>query len=153
MNNSNNVFRRIAGPVLLACVLSGCSGLELVIAVMDAAILLPPGNPVHRTDQPKTQTVSAGPDQVVTEGDTVKLISSVDASIDSQKLDYEWKKTIGPKITMDTSERGTASFVAPPAKKTRTLTIRLKARAENGNVYEDSAVVVVKPASLSDSLQ
>jgi len=107
----------------------------------------------NQASSPERPLVSIGQDQIVTEGELVNLTSSADPSIDSEDLVYEWKKTIGPKITMDTSERGTASFVAPPAKKIRTLRIRLKARAENGNVYEDSAVVVVKPASLSDSLQ
>ena len=134
--------------------LGACSAADLFLAEVALNIATGAGNPPSDDlSVPEKLFVSAGPDQIVTEGELVNLTSSADPSIDSEDLVYEWKKTIGPKITMDTSERGTASFVAPPAKKIRTLRIRLKARAENGNVYEDSAVVVVKPASLSDSLQ
>ena len=134
--------------------LGACSATDLFLTEVALDIATGAGNPPSDDRSvPEKLFVSAGPDQIVTEGELVNLTSSADPSIDSEDLVYEWKKTIGPKITLDTSERGTASFVAPPAKKIRTLTIRLKARAENGNVYEDSVVVVVKPASLSDSLQ
>ncbi len=138
--------------------LGACSATDLFLAEVAFDIATEAGHPPSDDPSvPEKLFVSAGPDQIVTEGDKVNLISSVDRSvvpwIDPQELVYEWKKTTGPKITMDTSENGTASFAAPPVKRNRVLTFRLKARAENGQVYEDLVLVVVKPVSYSDSLQ
>jgi len=68
---------------------------------------------VARADPPRPPTARAGPDQTVSEGDTVVLDGSGSHSADGDPITYRWLKILGPMVDLDLTDPSRPTFEAP----------------------------------------
>lgn len=72
----------------------------------------------------------AGPDQSVTEGDSVSLKAG--ANILDHIVDYKWQQTAGPKVKFKVSRKGVLTFTAPDTEIQQKITFQLTVMYERG---------------------
>ena len=102
------------------------------------------------TNNPENQVpiIEAGPDQTVSETQTVNLDGSKSLDPDGDKLSYSWKQTGGDvKINMDSSDGVAASFVAPVTKKEEQVKIELTVDDSKGGKSSDTVNITIKKAN------
>ena len=112
--------------------------------------------PVPLIDQNSTTTIhenqvpitEAGPDQTVSETQTVKLDGSKSSDPDGDKLSYNWKQTGGDvKIDIGSSDAVAASFVAPVTEKEEQVKIELTVDDSKGGKSSDIVNITIKKAN------
>jgi Bacterial Ig domain/PKD domain len=102
------------------------------------------------TSNPENQVpiTEAGPDQTVSETQTVNLDGSKSSDPDGDKLSYNWKQTGGDvKINMDSSDGVAASFVAPVTEKEEQVKIELTVDDSKGGKSSDTVNITIKKAN------
>ena len=99
----------------------------------------PPATPV-------VLTADAGPDQTVTDGDTVELKANAVAATNCY-ADFEWVQTSGPNIQPRFSIIPDMTFNAPPVSDISVLNFQLKATCRDGSTDVDGITVFVEPTS------
>ncbi len=102
-------------------------------------VMLVTVNPGAISNQPPV--ASAGPDQVVNEGDTVILDYSGSHDPDGTSLSFGWS---GPVQLTQRPRNMTSQFVAPNVGQDTVLTFRLKVTDSQGAVSEDVVKITVK---------
>ena len=101
------------------------------------------------TVEPLVLAADAGPDQVVDEGDEVRLDGSRStAPLGAPPLTYSWRQTGGsPAVTLTGATTATPSFTAPSgltANVTLTFTLTVMAGGESGESATDTVDVTVE---------
>jgi MYXO-CTERM domain-containing protein len=91
--------------------------------VEDGFVTAGPGGPAMRNGAP---SADAGPNAVVTEGDTVRL-TATGTDPDGDMLAFGWTQLDGPAVALDDAESETPSFVAPEVDEDTVLTFELLA--------------------------
>ena len=100
---------------------------------------------IHENQVPITE---AGPDQTVSETQTVKLDGSKSSDPDGDKLSYNWKQTGGDvKIDIGSSDAVAASFVAPVTEKEEQVKIELTVDDSKGGKSSDIVNITIKKAN------
>ncbi len=100
---------------------------------------------IHENQIPITE---AGPDQTVSETQTVNLDGSKSSDPDGDKLSYNWKQTEGDvKIIIDSSDGVAASFVAPVTEKEKQVKIELTVDDSKGGKSSDTVNITIKKAN------
>ena len=100
---------------------------------------------IHENQVPVTE---AGPDQTVSETQTVNLDGSKSSDPDGDKLSYNWKQTGGDvKIKIDSSDGVAASFVAPVTEKEEQVKIELTVDDSKGGKSTDIVNITIKKAN------
>jgi hypothetical protein len=100
---------------------------------------------IHENQVPITE---AGPDQTVSETQTVNLDGSKSSDPDGDKLSYNWKQTGGNvKIKIDSSDGVAASFVAPVTEKEEQAEIELTVDDSKGGKSTDTVNITIKKAN------
>jgi hypothetical protein len=100
---------------------------------------------IHENQVPITE---AGPDQTVSETQTVNLDGSKSSDPDGDKLSYNWKQTGGDvKIKMDSSDAVAASFVVPVTEKEAQVKIELTVDDSKGGKSSDTVNLTIKKAN------
>jgi len=89
-------------------------------------------------------TVQAGPDQTVTQGETVTLDGSYSTSGSSEIASWAWSRVGGEiPVTLSDAASPKTTFVAPPAGEAPTLTFRLTITNQEGyESYDDITITV-----------
>jgi Concanavalin A-like lectin/glucanases superfamily/K319L-like, PKD domain len=86
----------------------------------------------------------AGPDQDVSEGDTVDLDGSGSSDADGTIASYAWTQTDGTSVTLDDDTSATPSFTAPNvAAAGETLTFELTVTDDDGHSDSDTVDIEV----------
>ena len=114
---------------------------------------------IHQNSTTRTENqipiTEAGPDQTVSETQTVNLDGSKNSDPDGDKLSYNWKQTGGDvKIKIDGSDGAAASFVAPVTEKEEHIKIELTVDDGKGGKSSDTVDITIKKANqepLSDA--
>lgn len=96
-------------------------------------------------EAPSTIAVSAGPDQFVTAGDTVRLSATVTTE-DTAPIRYRWQQTYGPEVTLSSPTTSSLSFAAPFADVQHAYGFRITA-VQNNEVADDVVSITVFPKS------
>ena len=100
---------------------------------------------IHENQVPITE---AGPDQTVSETQTVNLDGSKSSDPDGDKLSYNWKQTGGDvKIDIGSSDAVAASFVAPVTEKETQDKIELTVDDSKGGKSSDTVNITIKKAN------
>ena len=100
---------------------------------------------IHENQVPITE---AGPDQTVSETQTVNLDGSKSSDPDGDKLSYNWKQTGGDvKIDIGSSDAVAASFVAPVTEKEEQVKIELTVDDSKGGKSSDTVNITIKKAN------
>jgi hypothetical protein len=87
----------------------------------------------------------AGPDQTVSETQTVNLEGSKSSDPDGDKLSYNWKQIGGDlKIKIDSFDGVVASFVAPVTEKQQEIKIELTVDDSRGGKSSDTVNITIK---------
>lgn len=90
-------------------------------------------------------TAEAGPDQTVTEGDTVTLDGSGSSDPNGTIVSYRWIQTAGPDVNLENADQMIARFVAPDVKTTTSFRFRLEVTDNDGEVGTDIVNINVEP--------
>ncbi|MFK7740410.1 MAG: PKD domain-containing protein, partial [Planctomycetota bacterium] len=85
---------------------------------------------------------SAGPDQSVSEHDTVTLDATSSTDPEGQGLTFTWTQTAGPTVSLDDANAAQPTFSAPDAAGSYTLTFKVAASDGTTTTY-DTVVVTV----------
>jgi hypothetical protein len=123
------------------------------IATISIEVNQAPAPIIHEnstTSNPENQVpiTEAGPDQTVSETQTVNLDGSKSSDPDGDKLSYNWKQTGGDvKINMDSSDGVAASFVAPVTEKEEQVKIELTVDDSKGGKSSDTVNITIKKAN------
>ncbi len=96
-------------------------------------------------------TASAGPDQVVSAGESVTLTGS-GTDADGDLLSYSWSQVSGPSVTLQSATHATAGFTAPNVAQTTDLVFSLSVSDGRGGQASDQTTVSVLPAPVSESV-
>jgi hypothetical protein len=100
------------------------------------------------TTENQVPITEAGPDQTVSETQTVNLDGSKSSDSDGDKLSYNWKQTGGDvKINIDSSDGVAASFVAPVTEKQEQVKIELTVDDSKGGKSSDTVNITIKKAN------
>ncbi len=91
-------------------------------------------------------TANAGPDQTVTEGDTVSLDGSGTDS-DGTITSYAWTQIIGPTVTLSSPNNASTSFTAPATDSSVELEFRLTVTDNGGATASDTVIITVNSAN------
>jgi hypothetical protein len=124
-----------AGLITIS-LLNACSGES---SYLEGLVFFPPVTPV-------TLVADAGPDQTVTDGDTVELIANAVAATNCHAR-FEWLQTSGPNVQIRFSVMPDMKFHAPPVSEISILNFQLKATCWDGSTDTDAITVVVEPTS------
>ena len=93
-------------------------------------------------------TANAGPDQTVSEGDTVTLTGSGSDPNGDPITSYRWTQTAGPPVTLTGATTATASFTAPTGLRAdEVMRFSLVVEANNEGA-SDSADILVNAANV-----
>ena len=99
-------------------------------------------------NQNQVPITEAGPDQTVSETQTVNLDGSKSSDPDEDKLSYNWKQTEGDvKIKIDGSDGAAASFVVPVTEKEEQIKIELTVDDSKGGKSSDTVNITIKKAN------
>jgi hypothetical protein len=98
--------------------------------------------------KPTLISASAGPDQIVDEGDTVQLEGSCDDKLD-RELSYSWTQSLGPFVELSSNADPDPTFVAPeiPNGQIVPTAFRFTCQAEGGGTSTDVVIVRVRPVN------
>jgi len=117
-------------------------------------------NPINGTPRAQNSTVnllptaSAGPDQVVNEGEMVTLDGSASADPDGDSLSFSWSQTAGPAVTLSGSNTMHPSFTAPQVGPGNALlTFQLTVSDGRGGTGSDSVNITVNDVAPSPSVK
>lgn len=94
-----------------------------------------------RPNQPPV--ADAGPDQVVYEGESVRLDGSASNDLDSFELAYEWTQTLGPVNVALTQQGPFADFTAPLVSEDVTLLFTLSVSDEHSTAQDTVKITVL----------
>ncbi len=111
---------------------------ELGVGIRDL-----PGNPPVNT----LPVADAGSDQIVSEGQTVRLDASASADPDGVLAAYRWRVTGSMDLTLDGANTAQASFVAPETTTPLTLDIELTVTDNAGASASDTVTITVEPVN------
>lgn len=100
--------------------------------------------PVRSDSQNKVPSVSAGPDQTVTELSKITLSGSGSDS-DGSIARYDWKQTSGKTVFIENPSRPEISFRAPKGITEQQVTLQLTVTDNEGATSSDSLVITVIP--------
>lgn len=114
------------------------SSAELEVVIRDL-----PGNPPVNTPP----VADAGSDQIVSEGQTVRLDASASADPDGVLAAYRWRVTGSMDLTLDGANTAQASFVAPETTTPLTLDIELTVTDNAGASASDTVTITVEPVN------
>jgi hypothetical protein len=101
---------------------------------------------VTNTNRPPSAYASATP-LLAYPGDSISLHSNAPAGTplssdpDGDAITYLWTQLAGPAVTLINSTSATASFVAPPAPTSYSLTFRLRV-SDTGGLFDTTSVIV-----------
>ena len=107
---------------------------------------------VTLTDHNEAPKADAGNDQLdIEQGATVTLSGSGTDPDADDELSYAWTKTAGPVVTLNNSDKETATFSAPTGLTAdATYTFTLKVTDTEGLYDEDSVTVTVQAVASTD---
>ncbi|MFB6373534.1 MAG: PKD domain-containing protein, partial [Bradymonadaceae bacterium] len=95
-------------------------------------------------------TAAAGDDRVVSETDEVTLDGSDSADPDGDSLDYKWRQTRGPSVTLDDTTPVQPTFTAPEVDASTDLAFELE--VDDGEATDtDTVAVTVEPEPTADT--
>ncbi len=121
------------------------------IATINIAVNKAPVPTIHQnstTTENQIPITEAGPDQTVSETQTVNLDGSKSSDPEGDKLSYNWKQTGGDvKINIDSSDAVAASFVAPVTEKEEQVKIELTVDDSKGGKSTDIVNITIKKAN------
>ncbi len=98
--------------------------------------------------KPTLISASAGPDQIVDEGDSVQLEGTCDDKLD-RELSYSWVQTLGPFVELSSNADSDPTFVAPeiPNGEIVPTAFRFTCQADGGGTATDVVIVRVRPVN------
>lgn len=88
---------------------------------------------------------NAGADQTAASAVAVTLAGSA-TDQDGSIASYSWTQTAGPTVSLSNANSANAGFTAPTVSTNTTLTFRLAATDNSGEVGSDTVVITVTPA-------
>lgn len=88
---------------------------------------------------------NAGPDQTVSEGQTVTLNGNGSSDPEGGPLTFQWTQTAGPEVVLNGADTATPSFTAPDVDTTTQLTFQLVVTDNAGSTSIDTVNVNVVP--------
>ncbi|MDM8522659.1 PKD domain-containing protein [Desulfococcaceae bacterium HSG8] len=91
---------------------------------------------------------NAGSDQAVTEGDMLSLDASGSSDPDpDDQIEYLWKQTAGPAVTLSDAAAVQPEFTAPDVEdESKSLTYELKVTDSSGLTDTDTVTITVSPS-------
>jgi hypothetical protein len=92
-------------------------------------------------------TANAGADQTVTAGAGVTLSGAASSDPDDGIGSYAWAQTAGTAVTLANASTVSATFTAPNATASTTLTFQLTVRDRANQAATDTIVVTVNPVT------
>jgi len=94
-------------------------------------------------------TADAGPDQTVTEGDSVLLDGSISSDPVSMISSYQWIQIDGLKVLFNNSTDMKLSFIAPEVEAADTLTFQFTVVNKNGETDSDTVNINVNKSGMN----
>jgi hypothetical protein len=92
-------------------------------------------------DEHPPPAASAGPEQTVSENETVTLDATDSSDPDGDSLEYQWTQTGGPSVELTDSDTATPQFTAPAVDTNQTLTFAVTVSDPSGTT--DTATTTV----------
>lgn len=124
----------VVQPQALLFELRAQDGLHTTVDTVRITVIPVPEN--------RPPTVDAGPAQIASKGETVRLeAEAVDP--DDDVLEYSWRQLSGPAVNLIDADLSDATFVAPSLQQTRQLVFEVVVSDGKGGFADDSVVVTV----------
>ena len=103
-----------------------------------------PPPPPGPTDPPAGAAADAGPNRVISEGDSLSLVGSGSGGDGSAIVSFSWEQVSGPPTPLSHPNAAETSLVAPPlANIDADLRFRLTVTDANGGQAQDEVLVMV----------
>ncbi|MDQ3970708.1 MAG: PKD domain-containing protein, partial [Thermoproteota archaeon] len=99
---------------------------------------------VDQTPTNQPPAANAGPDQTVNETKSVTLSGRSSTDSDGTITSYSWRQTVGPTVTLNSTNTATVGFNAPSVTADTTLTFSLTVTDNAGASASDTINVLVK---------
>lgn len=97
------------------------------------------------TDNNLPPVADAGMPQAVEESDAVQLDGSGSEDPDGSIVAYQWERTVGPAVVLNSTALAMPTFVAPLADAIESITFKLTVTDDGGLMATDTVEITVSP--------